>query len=314
MKIAFFEIKPEEREFFASKLKTHEVDFYEETINETLKKSADYEAISLFIHSKLDEEVLDKLPKLRYVQTRSTGYEHIVCKSLYERGILASNVTEYGGPAVAEFAFSLLLNATRKTYIAIDRAKEGRFEYHDLKGMELFGKRVGILGLGTIGSQMARIAKGIGMEISVWSRTRRDIVDELGIEFLTDLEELLQKSDVIMVALPLTPSTRNLINKKNISKVKKDSIIVNVARAEIIEKELYKEVENTLCLDVISDLKQVARHNILYTPHMAYYTKEALERIMEISLENMEAFLEGKPLPNCLKISCKREYKNHLKG
>ncbi len=314
MKIAFFETKPEEREFFASKLKTHEVDFYEGTINEALKESAEYEAISLFVHSKLDEEVLNKLPKLRYVQTRSTGYEHIVCRSLYERGILASNVAGYGGPAVAEFAFSLLLNATRRTYIAIERAKEGRFEYHDLKGMELFGKRVGILGLGTIGSQIARIAKGIGMEISAWSRRRRDIVDELGIEFLTELEELLQKSDVIMVALPLTPSTRNLINKKNISKVKKDSIIVNVARAEIIEKELYKEVENTLCLDVISDIKQVARHNIIYTPHMAYYTKEALERIMEISLANMEAFLEGKPLPNCLKIACEREYRNHLKG
>ena len=89
---------------------------------------------------------------------------------------------------------------------------------------------------------------------------------------------------------------------------------MKIAFFEIKAEELYKEVENTLCLDVISDLKQVARHNILYTPHMAYYTKEALERIMEVSLENMEAFLEGKPLPNCLKVVCEREYKNHFKG
>ncbi len=308
MKIAFFETKPEEKEFFSKHLKDEEISFFEETINEALKEEAEFEAVSVFVHSRIDDETLSKLPKLRYIQTRSTGYEHIVCETLYKRGIVASNVAGYGGPAVAEFAFSLLLNSTRHTHTAIKRAKEGVFEYRDLKGMELFGKRLGILGLGAIGSRMAYIGKGIGMQIAAWSRTRRKIVDELGIEFSVNLDTILESSDVIMIALPLTPATRGLINRQNIKKVKKDAIIVNVARAQIIEDELYGSVENRLCLDVISDVKYVPRHNILYTPHMAYYTEEALMRIMEISLENMKAFIDSRPLPNCLKIACKRDY------
>lgn len=310
MKIAFFEIKPQERAFFSSRLKEHEIDFYETTINEALGKEADYEAVSIFIHSKIDDEVLAKLPKLRYLQTRSTGYEHLVCKTLYEKGIVASNVAGYGGPAVAEFAFSLLLNATRKTYIAIDRAKKGVFEYHDLNGMELFGKRLGILGLGTIGSQMARIGKGMGMQLMAWSRRRKDIVDELEIEFTKNLDDLLGECDVIMIALPLTPATRNLLNRENVTKLKKSAIVVNVARAQIIEDELYGELENSLCLDVVSDVRYIVRHNIIYTPHMAYYTSEALERIMKISLENLKAFMEGREVPNCLKLACNRDYTN----
>ncbi len=308
MKIAFFEVKPEEKEFFSRHLKEEDLFFFDETINEALVSEADYDAVSVFVHSRIDDNILSKLPKLRYIQTRSTGYEHIVCDALYKRGIVASNVAGYGGPAVAEFAFSLLLNCTRHTHIAIKRAKEGVFEYRDLKGIELFGKRLGILGLGTIGSMMARIGKGIGMQISAWSRTKREIVDELGIEFTTDLETVLKSSDVIMIALPLTPSTKGLINRENIKKIKKEAVIVNVARAQIIEDELYGSVENSLCLDVISDVKYVARHNILYTPHMAYYTEEALMRIMEISLKNMKAFIDSKPLPNCLKIACSRDY------
>ncbi len=310
MKIAFFETKPEEREYFSEHLKGEELYFFDTTINEALQSEEAYEAVSVFVHSRIDDEILSKLPKLRYIQTRSTGFEHLLCDALYRRGIVASNVAGYGGPAVAEFAFSLLLNATRHTHTALARAKEGIFEYRDLKGVELYGKRLGILGLGTIGSQMARIGKGMGMKLLAWSRTRRTIVDELGIDFHTELEAVLASSNVLMIALPLTPATKGLLNRRSIESMKEDAVIVNVARAEIIENEIYAAAQNMMCLDVISDPKYVIRHNILYTPHMAYYTKEALERIMEISLKNMLAFIEGKELPNCLKLACERDYKN----
>ncbi|BDY11765.1 NAD(P)-dependent oxidoreductase [Hydrogenimonas cancrithermarum] len=307
MKIAFFETKPEERAFFTERLKGHEILFFSGPIQEELTKEADYEAVSVFVHSKITDDVLRKLPKLRYLQTRSTGYDHIKCNTLYKRGILVSNVAGYGGPAVAEFAFSLLLEATRHTWKALRRAKEGIFEYQDLKGIELFGRRLGILGLGTIGSRMAHIGKGFGMEISVWSRTRKPIVDELGLDF-TSLERVLETSDVLMIALPLTPATRELIDIERAKLLKEDAIVVNVARGEILQKELYTTLPNVLCLDVTSDLSCVARPNVLYTPHMAYYTKEALRRIMEISCENIEAYIAGRSLPNCLKLSCEKEY------
>ncbi|WP_457595763.1 NAD(P)-dependent oxidoreductase [Hydrogenimonas sp.] len=311
MKIAFFETKPEERAFFSEALKGHELSFFSGTINEELRSEADYEAVSIFVHSRITDEILRKLPKLRYLQTRSTGYDHVKCQALYERGLLVSNVAGYGGPAVAEFAFSLLLNATRHTHVALERSRQGIFEYRDLKGIELFGKRLGILGLGTIGQRMARIGKGFGMELCAWSRTKKPIVEELGMDFLS-LEEVLSLSDVVMIALPLTPATENLIDEKRATLLKKEAILVNVARGEIIQKSLYHTLPNILCLDVTADPACVARPNVLYTPHMAYYTREALRRIMEISLRNMKAFIAGEPLPNCLRLACEKEYStNH---
>ena len=293
MKIAFFEIKEEERLFFQAHLQADELFFFETTINEALKESQEYDAVSVFVHSRIDDTLLDKLPKLQYIQTRSTGYEHLKCEMLHKRGVLVSNVAGYAGPAVGEFAFSLLLNATRATYTSLERTKKKNFEYSDLQGIELYGKTIGILGLGTIGSQMARIAKGFGMNIMVYSRTKRAIVDELGIHFST-LENVLEQSDVLMIALPLTPATKNILNLENAQMMKENAIIVNTARGEIIADALYEKMPNIFCLDVIHDQKYVDQKNILYTPHMAYYTKEALERIQKISLENMQAFIDGK--------------------
>ncbi len=308
MKIAFFEVSPEDRAFFQKRLKGHDLYFFEGTINETLTEPAPYEAVSLFVRSRLDDEVLEKLPRLRYLQTRSTGYDHIRCLALYERNVLVSNVAGYAGPAVGEFAFSLLLNATRKTHIALARTRKGNYDYKDLLGRELFGKRIGILGLGVIGERIARIAAGMGMRIGVFSRTKKPIVDELGIDF-TDLESVLEQSDVLMIALPLTPATTHLINTENASLIPEEAIIVNIARAQIIEPSLYRTLSQTICTDVSEEPDLARRPNILSTPHMAYYTEEALRRIREISLENLEAFIEGRPLPNCLRPACEREYK-----
>ncbi len=307
MKIAFFETKPEEKEFFEKNLPNEELFFFDDTINKTLQKEELYDAVSIFVHSRITDAVLNKLPKLQYLQTRSTGYDHIKCQALYERGLVVSNVAGYGGSAVAEFAFSLLLNATRKTYKALQRTKEDNFEYSDLKGMELYGKTLGILGLGTIGSQMARIAKGFGMNIVAHSRTRKEIVDELGITFC-EFEKVLVQSDVLMIALPLTPATKNLLNEQSVKNIKEDTIIVNTSRGEIIEDRLYKKMDTIFCLDVIGDISYVQETNVLYTPHMAYFTQEALQRIRNISLLNMQAFLEKKELPNCLALACKRDY------
>lgn len=307
MKIAFFEIKAEDRAFFESQLSGHELHFFESTINEALQSPQPYDAVSVFVHSRITDEVLEKLPNLRYLQTRSTGYDHIGCQALYKRGVVVSNVAGYGGPAVAEFSFSLLLNAARHTHTALERSKKDDFQYADLKGIELYGKTLGILGLGTIGSQMARIGKGFGMHLAVWSRTRKPIVDELGIDFC-DLESVLAQSDILMIALPLTPSTRALIDETRAKSLKPDAIIVNTARGEIIEDSVYTARKNIFCLDVIGDTQYIHNDNVLYTPHMAYYTKEALQRINSISLENLQAFIESRPLPNCLKLPCQRDY------
>lgn len=311
MKIAFFEIKEEEKTFFQSHLEKHELFFFENTIQDILTRPEVYEAISLFVHSRISNEILEMLPNLQYLQTRSSGFEHLKCTQLYKKGLEASNVTGYAGPAVAEFAYSLLLNATRKTHIALNRSKNANAEYLDLKGIELFGKTVGIVGLGTIGLQMAKIAKGFGMKIFGYSRTRKPLYDELDIHF-SSLEEVLKNADILMLAVPLSPSTRNMINEKNSLLIKKECIIINIARAEIIQDTLYHTLPHTICCDIDGDLSLYQKENILHTPHMAYYTNEALQKILKISLENMEQFLRGETPLNSLKLVCKKEYENDV--
>jgi D-lactate dehydrogenase len=153
---------------------------------------------------------------------------------------------------------------------------------------------------------MAKIALGLGMNVLCYSRTYKPAIDELGISFVT-LDTLLKDADIIMPALPLTSKTKYLINHNNVTLVKKESIIINVARCEIIENKLYYELPNIIASDVCSDINLAKKESFLYTPHMAYYTQEALVRILAISLENMEQFIAGEIPINCLKIPCKKE-------
>ena len=143
MNIAFFEIKEEEKAFFQSHLKGHTLFFFKGTIQAELTKEESYDIVSLFIYSQIEDHLLSLLPNLKYLQTRSSGYEHMKCKSLYSRDMELSNVSGYAGPAVAEFAFSLLLNIARHTHIALERSERGNGHYLDLKGFELQGKTVG---------------------------------------------------------------------------------------------------------------------------------------------------------------------------
>ncbi len=309
MKVAFFEVGEDERRFFESALEGRNVEafFYAETIDAVVDAPADFDAVSVFVHSRVDRRVLERLPKLRYVQTRSTGYDHIDCRACYERGVTLSNVRGYAGPAVGEFAFGLLLEATRRLHVAIGRLENGDRNYLDLKGREIAGKTVGILGLGTIGMQMARIARGFGAEVAGYSRTEKPEYAQAGIRFTRRLEEILPASDFLMIALPLTPSTRNLIHAGNIG-LFRGGIIVNPARAEILSDEVYERFDGIIAADVLPRWELAKREHIIATPHMAYYTAEALRRIWQISLENLTDVLAGNPPRDCLKIACHREY------
>ncbi len=302
MKIAFFEIKPEEREFFKKHLKDYELFFYKETANEIVTKPMDFEIISVFIHSRVDKNLLNNLPNLKYVQTRSTGFDHLDLREIYKRNILASNVKGYAGPAVGEFSYGLLLEAIRKLYIGINRVKNGNLEYSDLKGIEIEGKTIGILGLGTIGIQIAKIAKGFGAKVLGFNRSKKEEFKNYGIQ--TTFEEVLKNSDFLFIALPLTLETKNLINSNTIKNFK-GKVIINPARAEIISIDVYKNFDGIIAADVLPNWDLAKKENIIATPHMAYYTQEALFRIMKISLDNMLEFLNGKVPKYCLKPQLK---------
>ncbi len=301
MKIAFFDCKEEEIEFFKENLSDKEVDFFKESI-QNVDNLKSYEIVSVFVNSKVDKEILDKLPNLKYIQTRSTGYDHIDIVECYKRKIAVSNVRGYAGAAVGEFAFGLLLEAIRKIYVAIYRLKEGNLNYKDLKGTEIEGKTIGVLGVGTIGSQIVKIAKGFGANPIGFARHPRDFVKTTPV-----LEEVLENSDFLFISLPLTPKTKNIINMKNIKNFR-GKVIINPARAEIMSKEVYENFDGIIAADVLPDWNLAKRDNIIATPHMAYYTKEALRRIMQISLLNLFDFMEGRRPRHCLKEECIKNY------
>ena len=295
---------------------------------ENASQYADAEIVSTFIFTKGTKELLEKLPSLKLVTTRSTGYDHIDTDYCKERGIIACNVPEYGSRTVAEYTFGLMLMITRKLYPSVLQSKECVFDTSVLEGVDLFGKTLGIIGLGRIGHEVLKIAKGFNMRLVVHTEYRH-LVDEKewGFEY-ADLDDLLAQSDVITLHLPLLPSTHHILHKDNILKIKKGAYLVNTARGGLIETEaillaLEKEVLAGVALDVLEEEKaiideaeyinnpqqrevdfktlcidHVLMHHpkVLVTPHNAFNSHEALVRILDTTAENIKAFADGKPV------------------
>ena len=329
MKVAFFEIEEWEKEIIRNNLSC-ETSFFEEKIDfENLPAQVDFNAVSTFIDSKIDKLVLDSLPNLKFIATRSTGYDHIDLFSCNEKGIKVSFVPGYGDNTVAEYTFGLILNLTRKIYKAINQIKQKEsFSLRDLRGIDLMGKTIGVIGVGRIGKEVIKIAKGFDMNIVAFS-PHQDIEfsKNLGFSYVS-LEELLGLSDIITIHCPYNKSTHHLINKGNIDLVKKGSFFINSARGGIIETEalvyaLEKGIFQGAALDVLEEegelkdelhlLSKKGIHeeelkvilydhilmnfpNVLITPHNAFNSKEAMERILNITIENIKSFIENKPI------------------
>lgn len=290
----------------------------------TSAKGEDYgaEVISIFINSQLRKETLDKFTNLKLVLTRSTGFDHIDIDECKRRGIKLCNVPDYGDNTVAEFTFFLILSLLRG--INLTRSVSA----NTAPGDELEGKTIGIVGVGRIGTKVAEIANAFGMKILYNSHKNNQLVDSIG-GSKVELKELLNSSNVVTLHVPLTKDTYHLINKDNIKYMKKGSYLVNTSRGAVVETEAIIEgIESkTLAgaaLDVIEgeefagkemeiirkgenyDLIKLALEdsilkkydNVILTPHIAYNTHEALERIIDETLENLSNMLKGKELRN----------------
>ncbi len=324
MKIGFFEIEDWEKTILEKKLKSHKLFFSKEPLSDP----EDYEIISPFIYSIIDKKVLSKASKLKYIATRSTGFDHIDLKEAKKRGVLVSNVPYYGDNTVAEHTFALLLALSRKLYPSIERTKKGDFSLEGLRGFDLEGKTIGIIGLGHIGICVARIAKGFGMNIIAFDVKKDNrLAKELGLKHVS-FNDLLKKSDVITLHAPYNKKTHHLINKDNIKLIKKGAYLINTARGGLVETEalaqaLDQKIIAGAGLDVLEeecfikeerellskefpktcDLKTVLRNhilinqdNVVMTPHSAFNSKEALGRILETTVENIDSFINKKPI------------------
>jgi len=329
MKIGVFGIKGWEEEALKQAFPEDEILISKDNIDDDcMPEQKDFEIICIFVDSKITRNVLDQFPNLKMVVTRSTGFDHIDLAAAKEKGVLASYVPGYGDNTVAEFAFGLLLSLARKIYDSIDRIKEtGNFDFHDLRGFDVKGKTIGIIGTGRIGREMIRISKGFSLNIVAYDPfPNYDFQKEIGFEY-AGLEDLLRKSDFVSLHCPYNEHTHHIINKDNIGMMKKGAMLINTARGALVETEaLVNALENGQLggagLDVLEEEGEIKDElhflisghpkaedmkvmlldhalmrmpNVLVTPHNAFNSQEALHRILDTSIENIKKFKEGNP-------------------
>lgn len=329
MKIAFSELEGEELDFVKKNLKGHKMKFMHDPINlSNLKSISDSEVLAIFINSKMPKEVIEKFPNLKLITTMSTGYDHIDLDYCEKKGITVCNVPTYGENTVAEHAFGLILTLSRKIHDAISRTREDNFSVDGLQGFDLKGKTIGVIGTGHIGIHLIRMAKGFEMNVIAYDRfPNKDLAKKIGFKYAS-FDELLKKSDIMSIHLPLLKTTKYLINMKNVKKIKRGSYLINTSRGEIVETDalvyaLDKGILAGAGLDVLegeANIKEehqllkkkhveteewetflqnhfvLKNKNVIVTPHSAFYSKEAVRRITDVTVNNIVSFSSKKPI------------------
>ncbi|MEN2997874.1 MAG: hydroxyacid dehydrogenase [Brevinematia bacterium] len=325
-KIVFFEIKEQwEKSFYQKELKGHEIKFFKQTIKDSkLELFKDAEIISTFIYSKVTKELIDSLHNLKYITTRSTGFDHIDYSYAKQKGIPVSNVPNYGENTVAEHTFALILSLSRNIHKTYVRTMRGDFSIEGLRGFDLRGKRMGVIGTGKIGLHVVKMALGFGMEVVAYDRNPNTLMSSLlGFKYVS-LDELIRTSDIISLHIPYFPENYHIINIETVKKMKKGVIIINTSRGALVdnnaliyglnkgiiagvgldviegEEELMRE--DTLITDSTDYSKVVTalqsnillhRENVVFTPHNAFNSVEAVRRIAQTTVDNINSFLKG---------------------
>jgi len=313
MKIAFFYKSDEVLELLEGYFPDNEVSFLNEKLGEnSIDKLKEFEILSVFVDSEVSKDIIDSLPNLKFITTRSTGYDHIDYKYAESKGIKVSNVPVYGSSTVAEFTFALLLNLSRKIIEASRQLKEGGdFEvFEKFEGFDLDGKTLGVIGTGKIGKNVIRIAKAFNMKVLAFD-TYPDVnfAKENNFEY-QNFDEVISQSDIITLHTPYTKENHHLLNKENILKMKKGVYIINTARGELVDIDaLLSGINDGIIGGVGMDVLEGERNfkkgdrisildkpNVIITPHIAFYSKEAMMRIMQTTVENIKSFIDGKPI------------------
>lgn len=275
--------------------------------------AANFDIAGVFMDSPVSAEVIAGLPELKFIATASTGFDHIDLAAAAARGIPVSSVPGYGENTVAEFSFALILALSRKIVEADMRVRdEHRFATDGLCGFDLEGKTLGVVGTGRIGKHVIRAGKGFGMNIVAYDVYHDDaFAGEMGFPYLA-LEDLLAQSDVVTIHTPYLPSTHHLINSGNIGRMKKGAYLINTARGAIVETAAVvgalksgrlggaglDVLEEEVAMkegDMSVDAELIGMPNVIVTPHNAFNTNEAFLRILDTTIDNIVAFVNGAP-------------------
>jgi len=279
-------------------------------IDEIIKRIGDAEII-FTNKTPLTKEVFEACPNLKYVGVLATGYNVVDIQAAKAKQVIVTNIPTYGTKAVAQFAMALLLEICNKVEHHNKAVKEGRwsknpdFCFWDYPLMQLDGKTMGIIGFGRIGQAMGEISKAMGMKVIAYDEYPNETGEKIGKN--VTLDELFSKADVISLHCPLLESTMGIINKNNIQKMKDDAIIINNSRGPLIVEEDLAEALNSgkikaAGLDVVSvepideNNPLLKAKNCIITPHISWAARETREKLLNIAIDNLRAFLDGKPI------------------
>lgn len=333
-KIACFEVEEWEQKFLQEKLGSNfELTFSEKPLtSEDLEKIKDVEGLVIFINTHITKDILEKLPNLKFITTMSTGFDHIDLSSCKEKNITVCNVAGYGEITVAEHTFALLLAVARRIVESYDRVKDGLFSPEGLTGFDLAGKTLGVVGVGSIGKHVIEIAHGFKMNVIGYKRSPDpELEKELDFK-IVDMDTLLKTADIISLHVPYMPELQHMINDEAFQKMKDGVVIINTSRGGLLdtkallkyvesgkvkgagldvceaepalheEKELLSKNFDTESLMHILEEEMLLHHkNVIITPHNAFNSHEALEMILNTTVENIQGFTNNSPV-NLVKL------------
>jgi D-lactate dehydrogenase len=331
VKIAMFDTHGFERERFseANRAFNHDLTFFEARLtSQTASLAGGFEAVCSFVNDRLDRDAIALLKQggTRLIALRSAGFNQVDLVAAAESGIPVVRVPEYSPYAVAEHAVALILGLDRKIPRAHARVRDGNFSLNGLVGFDLHGKTVGVLGTGKIGSVLCRIISGFGCRVLGYdAEPSPELISNLGVRY-ESLSEIYSQSDVISLHLPLTPSTRHIIDEKALAQMKSGVMLINTGRGSLIDSraligalksgqvgyaglDVYEEEEGVFFQDLSDQVLQddvLARlltfPNVLVTSHQAFLTREALQDIAETTLANVRDFELGRSLRNLVRV------------
>ena len=329
MNIAFFSTKKYDQDFFDSTNTdfNHQLTFFETGLNEhTASLTKDFNAVCVFVNDDLNAATIDQLAKngIQLIALRCAGFNNVDLKAAAEKNIKVVRVPAYSPQAVAEHAVALILTLNRKTHKAYNRVRENNFSLEKLTGFNLYGKTVGVIGTGIIGQCFAKIMLGFGCKVLAYDIKPNEKLKASGVEYV-ELEKLLKASDIISLHCPLNEHTHHLIDQNAFEKMKDGAMLINTGRGALIDtsavvEALKSEKLGYLGIDVyeqesglfFNDLSETVNKdddflrlmsfpNVLITGHQGFFTKEALEQIAQVTLQNLTDFEKGAALENEVK-------------
>ena len=329
MKVAFFSTKSYDKEYF-TKFNTdnvHELTFFEVPLNEqTAVLTIGFEAICVFVNDIINRETIKIIKQngISLIALRCAGFNNVDLKAAHENQIKVVRVPAYSPESVAEHAAALILTLNRKTHKAYNRVREGNFSIENLTGFNLFAKTVGVIGTGLIGKAFCKIMLGFGCKVLAYDIKESSDLVAKGVVYKS-LDDILNESDILSLHCPLTPETAHVIDANAISKMKDGVMIINTSRGALIQAkdaieglkngkigylgiDVYEQEadlffqdlsESVILDDVIARL--ISFPNVLITGHLGFFTKEALEEIATITLNNLTSFENNRELVNEVK-------------